>query len=325
LQEQSESREQALRKERDELLTRANAEKETRTGMQEQMQSLEAVLRTAQRRAEQLEDQAARAREGEDVDLSEGPAGSEGAARGTAAAEELQALRTADAQLRELVAHLRREVALADSRVELAVQRAQAAEAATAVAERRAQQARLDAEAAIEQLEGSSGKTGGTGGLSAQEAADLRRKVDELQMSRESNAVLRAQKDEAAQRAEQAEVRIKQLQDEAEPAADRLRGLEAERVEWEAERASLEKQATRWQERFQGLLARHGEVDKEEYDSVRKEADESKAALEKSAKKLEDLEASLEAARREAKEASSRADEAEETHQRLEQRIAKAR
>jgi nucleoprotein TPR len=167
------------------------------------------------------------------------------------------------AELRQVIAFLRREKDIVDMQLVLARQendrlRAQVSDLARDVEEARATLGE-ERESAV------------AAAATDAQHAELVDKIGQLTVLRESNATLRADAEAHAKRARELATRVKALTAELEPVRTQVRTLQAEAQASATHVKRLESENQRWQERNMQLLSKYDRIDPAEVQALRDE------------------------------------------------------
>ena len=91
---------------------------------------------------------------------------------------------------------------------------------------------------------------------SAAQHAELVERINQLNILRESNAMLRAEYESASKRSRDLDAKLKQLSTELDPAKEQARSATAALEATKAQMERLEQESRRWQERNSQLLSK---------------------------------------------------------------------
>ncbi|KAG2010159.1 hypothetical protein CC2G_013002 [Coprinopsis cinerea AmutBmut pab1-1] len=126
---------------------------------------------------------------------------------------------------------------------------------------------------------------------SAAQHAELVEKMQQINVLRESNSLLRAECSSNAKKASDLETKLAQLSAEVEPAKEQARVAQAELEAAKGQVQRLEQESRGWQERNSRLLSKYQRVDASEVQALKEEVEKLKAEIEEHAvakKKAED-------------------------------------
>ncbi|KAI0953616.1 hypothetical protein AcW1_007790 [Taiwanofungus camphoratus] len=107
--------------------------------------------------------------------------------------------------------------------------------------------------------------------------AELVERINQLTILRESNATLRADCEAHARRARELDVKLKQVSTELDPAKEELRVARAELEAKEQQVRRLEEESQRWKERNSQLLSKYDRIDPAEVQSLKDEIEQLKS------------------------------------------------
>jgi nucleoprotein TPR len=91
---------------------------------------------------------------------------------------------------------------------------------------------------------------------SATQHAELVERINQLNILRESNAMLRAEYESASKRSRDLETKLKQLSSELDPTKEQAKSATAELEATKVQMQRLEQESRRWQERNSQLLSK---------------------------------------------------------------------
>ncbi|KAL0960729.1 hypothetical protein HGRIS_005754 [Hohenbuehelia grisea] len=173
------------------------------------------------------------------------------------------------AELRSVVAYLRKEKEIVDLQLELSKQ----------------ENARLKAQ--IDHLTQNLDETRKTlseereraveAAASSAQHAELLDRINQLNILRESNSTLRAECDSHSKRAKLLEARLQQLSAELNPAKEQAREAKAELEARDAQIKRLEEENMKWQERNTQLLSKYDRIDPAEMQGLKDEIEKLRA------------------------------------------------
>ncbi|KAI5123451.1 hypothetical protein M0805_008822 [Coniferiporia weirii] len=203
------------------------------------------------------------------------------------------------AELRSVVAYLRKEKEIVDLQFELSRQENARLKTQIDHLSRSLEETRTTLSNEREEAANSVGNSA--------EHAELLERINQLNILRESNATLRAESDAHARKARQLETSLNKLQSELSPVKEEAKTLRAELEEKERQTQRLEDENRQWKERNSQLLTKYDRIDPNDVQALKDEiedlqidlrkAEEEKAAYTKEAeaqaKLLEDTSATL--------------------------------
>lgn len=163
--------------------------------------------------------------------------------------------------LRELVKYLRREKEIVDVQYDLSVQEAKRLKQQLDYAQSQLDESRLK----LEQER----KSHADGGKSNMDHKDLMKKLEELNLFRESSITLRNEARTAQAQLADKSRRVEELLEQIQPLETKVRELENSKDTQEGEMRLLQEDRDRWQKRTQDILSKYDRIDPAEMEQLK--------------------------------------------------------
>ncbi|KAF8132213.1 TPR/MLP1/MLP2-like protein-domain-containing protein [Mycena galopus ATCC 62051] len=175
------------------------------------------------------------------------------------------------AELRSVVAYLRKEKEIVDLQLELSKQ--ECARLKTQIDH--LSQTLDDTRATLSDERERAVETA----ASAAQHAELVERINQLNILRESNATLRAESENHQKRSKELEAKLKQLSAQLNPAKEQARVAQAELEARNSQMARLEEENRKWQERNTQLLSKYDRIDPAEVQALKDQIEQLRAQL----------------------------------------------
>ena len=184
--------------------------------------------------------------------------------------EDLNMLRTAASELREVIRFMKREQEVTEAKLSIADSEGNRLRVTVASLQRALDETKAELTREMEKR---------IIGRGDEDFNRLMAEVNQLNMVRESNAHLRAENEELTKRALRLQTELTTAMDRETPLQESIRVLTAEKNAIDNERAALAVDVTYWKDRLHQLVSRYNEVDPEEHRLLLVRVEESKAKL----------------------------------------------
>lgn len=186
---------------------------------------------------------------------------------------------SAEEELREIVAFLRREKEIAETKLSMANQELKLSNQKVEHLMRQVEQARAELKMELDRRQ--------EGVMSDSELRNLRQQVAQLNLIRESNSALRQENEKNAKAAQEWEARATALEMQINPMREQVILRNSEKKALEEEATAMRSEAETWKNKFKEIVQKYKQIDPEEHVKLQQENENLKQDVQRLTTELE--------------------------------------